>query len=325
MRTKLTDLQQLSFDTYKGQVQKYSVSEANDAIRKVIKDACGGEWNFYNFQKNKWDVYQVMAEILSIATGDIFIDQFNEFAEVHDVELGDSTTFLIENTDLFRVATIADGNTDIRRQNISGKKVTVSTDRVGIKIYTELDLFIAGRVDFAKMINRVTLSYNAEIGKRVYNAIYNSYSGLVAPYSDTGVFASDKLASMIAHVESKTGQKAVVYGTKKALGKITNATPSERMKDELNLMGHFGYFEGTVLLELPQAHVAGTDTFAVADDFLLVVPNGEKIVKIVLEGQPEVYDTPAGVRNDSQIEFFFSRKAGIGCLVGKTWAIYKIS
>lgn len=322
---KLTDLQRLSLDTYKGSVAKFSREEANEAIKKALEEACGGEWNFKNFRRNKLDVYEVLEEVLSIGLGEILVDQFNGFAETHDTNLGDTYEFVVEDNSLFRVASIADGNTDIRRQKVFGKKVTVATEKLAIKVYSDLDLFMSGRIDWSKMVNRVMDSYAHEVGVRIYNAIYGSYSKLTAPYAFSGTFSEDKLAEMIAHVEAKTGQKAVVFGTKKALGKIASANISDKMKDELNVLGHYGVFQGTELMELPQAHIAGTDTFAVADDFLLIIPNGEKIVKIILEGDAYIYETAEGVRNDEQKEFFFGRKVGVGVLVANNYAMYKLS
>lgn len=325
MITKLTDLQQLAYDTYKGSVQKYSSEEAESALRQALVDACGGDWNFYNFQKNKWDVYQVMSEVLSIGLGELLIDKFNGFAEVKDTELGDIPEFEIEDNSLFRVATIADGNTDIRRQKLYNSKLTIATEKIAIKIYEELDRFIAGRINWQGMIDRVQLSYGHEVALRIYNAIYGSYNSLVAPYQVSGTFDETKLVDLIAHVEASTGQKAVVFGTKKALSKITITDTSDGMKDKLNLLGHYGMFRGTDLMELPQAHKPNTNDFAIDDDFLLVVPNGEKIVKVILEGDAYVYDTEAGQRNDEQIEFFFGRKVGIGVLKADRFGIYKLS
>lgn len=325
MITKLTDLQRLSYDAYTGNVVKYSKEEAENAIRKAISEACGGEWNFYNFQKNKWDVYAVLRELLSITMGDLIVDKFNSFVEVKTVGLGDTIEFDIEDNSLFRVATISNGNVDIRRQKLYGKKLAVSTEKLGVKIYAELDQFLAGRINWAKMLDRVTLSYAYELTVRIYNCIYNAYASLNSPFAQTGSFSEDTLATMIADVEMSTGQKAVVYGTKKALGKITNSTPSEKMKDELNLMGHYGYFQGTALLELPQGKKVGTQTNFVNDSFLLVLPDNEKIIKMILEGDAYVYDTPAGVRNDEQIEFFFGRKAGVSALITNQFGMYKLS
>lgn len=322
---KLTDLQKLAVDTYRGSVEKYSKTEAENAIRTAVIDACGGEWNYFSFNKNKWDVYQIMSEVLSVGLGELLIGKFDNFAEVRDTELGDTVEFIVEDNSLFRVATIADGNVDIRRQKLYNGKLAITTEKLAIKIYEEFDRFIAGRIDWATMVDRVQLSYAHEVALRIYNAIYGSYDTLVAPYQVSGVFDETKLLDAIAHVEASTGQRAVVFGTKRALAKITTADTSDGMKDKLNLLGHYGMFRGTDLLELPQAHKPGTNDFAVADDFLLVVPNGEKIVKVILEGDVYIYDTEAGQRNDEQIEFFFGRKVGIGVLKAENYAIYKLS
>lgn len=322
---KLTDLQKLAVDTYRGSVEKYSKAEAENAIRNAIIDACGGEWNYFSFNKNKWDVYQIISEVLSVGLGELLIGKFDNFAEVRDTELGDTVEFVIEDKSLFRVATIADGNTDIRRQKLYQGKLAVTTEKLAIKIYEEFDRFIAGRINWTTMVDRVQLSYAHEVALRIYNAIYGSYNTLTAPFQVSGAFDETKLLDAIAHVEAATGQKAVVFGTKRALAKIDTDKVSETMKDKLNLLGHYGMFRGTDLLELPQAHTAGTNNFAVADDFLLIIPNGERIVKVILEGDVYIYDTEAGQRNDEQIEFFFGRKVGVGVLKAENYAIYKLS
>ena len=214
MIAKMTDLQKLSLDTYNGVVSNYSVNDANNAIRTAILEACGGEWNYNHFMKNKYDVYEVMIETVSIGMGTLLADKFNGFVDTQDTLLGDTTTFMIEDNSLFRVASIANGTTDIRRQKLYGKKVTVETEKLGIKIYAELDMFMAGRIDWSKMINRVMLSFNHEVGNRVYNGLYNSYASLSSPYAKAGTLTESDLAEMVAHVEARTGQRCVIYGTK---------------------------------------------------------------------------------------------------------------
>ena len=322
---KITDLQKLAIDTYEGTVTKYSKDEAENAIRNAIREACGGEWNHYAFLDNKGKIYQIITEVLSVGLGALLEGKFDDFTEVNDVELGDKVSFEVQNKDLFRVATISDGNTDIRRQKLYKGKLEVATEKIGIKIYEDFDRFLAGRIDWTEMVNRVQLSYANEISMRIYNAIYGSYDDLLAPYQVSGTFDEGKLLTAVAHVEASTGQKAVIFGTKTALAKITSANMSDGMKDKLNVIGHYGMFRGTDLLELPQAHKVGTNDFAVADDFLLVVPNGEKIVKIILEGDTYIWDTEAGDRNDEQIEFFFGRKVGVGVLKADQYAMYKLS
>ena len=117
MISKLTDLQKLSRDVYNGSVQKYSKDEAELAIKTAVIEACGGEWNIYSFQENKYKVFAIMSEVLSIGLGELLTGKFDEFVETRDTDLGDTIEFDVEDNSLFKVATIADGNTDIRRQD----------------------------------------------------------------------------------------------------------------------------------------------------------------------------------------------------------------
>ena len=48
---KLTDIQKLARDCYRGTVEQYSKGAANDVLRAAIIEKVGGEWNYTNFQK----------------------------------------------------------------------------------------------------------------------------------------------------------------------------------------------------------------------------------------------------------------------------------
>ena len=320
----LTDLQKLSLDVYNGAVTKFSVEAGNDALREAINEACGGKFDYYGYLDNKGKVFAIVAETLSIGLGQILVDQFNGFAETHDIALGDKQEFIVQDDGLFRVAQISTGNWDIRRQTIYNRRLAIATYQLGIKIYTDLELFQAGRIDWSNMVDRVQRSYAHEIGVKIYEAVYGAYDQLSAPYKVSGTWSEDDLLDAIAHVEAETGQKAVVYGTAKGLRNITSATVTQDMNNTLHELGHYGKFYSTELRLLPQAHTVGGSTFAVNDSFLLVIPDGEKFVKIVLEGDATVFETEAGTRSDMQMEFFFGRKVGIGVLVAKNFAIYRI-
>lgn len=324
MITKLTDLQKVAFDVYKGNVQNYSIADGNKAIQNAITEACSGEWNYYRFMDNKYKVFAVISEVLSVAPQTIIQEQFMDFADVHNVALGDSLQFEIEDADLFRVATIADGSTAVRRQKLYDGKLTVSTSLLAVKIYAELNMFMAGRVDFAKMIDRVNKSIANQIGTMVYNAIYNSYSSLSSTYGVTGSFADATLQTMVGHVEAKTGKNVAIYGTKTALAKITGLTSATALED-IYSMGYFGQYKGTPCIQLPQAHTSNTDTFAVNDSFLLIVPNDEKIVKIVFEGDAIVNDVDPFTNQLLQKEFFFGTKVGVSAITARGYGIYKLS
>ena len=226
------EIQKLSLDLYNGNVEKYSNEEANEVLRQAINDACGGTFTKNTFMDNKGKVFQILEDTLSIATGYTLYERFEDLAEIHDVALGDTIEFTIEDTDLFKISTISVGNRDIRRQKLYGKKLTVSVEKLAVKIYEDLDRFLAGRINWANMIDRVAASFAHEIGIRIYNSVYSAYDSLTAPYqvAMSGTFDEAKLIDAIAHVEASTGKPAKVLGTKKSLAKITTAEVSDEMK-----------------------------------------------------------------------------------------------
>lgn len=322
----MSDIQEISLDLYLNQPKKYSADEANEILRNAILDACGGKFDRYTFMDNKGKVFAVLSETLQVAVGYAMYEKFSELADFHNVALGDTIKFKIEDTSLFKVYVTSRGNRDIDRQKLYDKYITVQTERIAIKIYEELDRMLAGRINWATMINRVADSMAHEIGRRIYNAVYGAYDVLSAPYqvSMSGTFSATALETAIAHVEASTGKTAKVMGTKAMLGKITDAEVSDEMKNTKNKMGHYGVFRGTALEVLPQGHLAGTDTFAVNDAFLIVVPDGEKIVKVVTEGETIVDDKTDGDRNDEQIEFYMAENIGISVIKSNAYAIVRL-
>jgi hypothetical protein len=262
--------------------------------------------------------------------GVVITNQFDNFAEVKNVAVGERPAFRVEDPSLFRIARIAGGTNDLRRQRILNNRFEVETDYFGTKIYAELELFIAGQVDWTSMINRLTLSFANDLGVRIYEAIAKSYTALNAIYGVTGSYNEDKLFDMIQHVEARAGgRKAVVYGTRKALRKISKdlaSNGSDAMKDKMNTVGYVGTVGGTDLMLLPQAHKVGTDEFFVDDNMLIVVPQNEKLVKVVVEGKTQMIEiADAGTRNDQQMEYLIQKKLGVGVMQSAIYGMYKIS
>jgi hypothetical protein len=326
VKAKMTDLQRLALDVYQGKNVMFNEVSGEDAIRNMIVEAVGGEFNYKNFRENKYRVFSIIEEALDVTLGVVITNQFDNLAEVRNVATGEQLSFRVEDNSLFRVARIAGGTNDLRRQKLLNKRFTVDTDYFGVKIYAELEMFVAGLVDFAGMVNRVALSFANDMGTRIYEAIAQSYSALNATYGVTGTLSDDALFDMVQHVEAKSGKKAVIFGTKKALRKVSSTLNlSDGMKDTMNKVGYIDTVAGTDLFLLPQAHKVGTDEFMVDDNMLLVIPQNEKIVKIVTEGEALMVETAdAGARNDQQMEYMLQKKFGLAVMQSAIYGIYKI-
>jgi hypothetical protein len=326
VKVKMTDLQRLALDVYRGKNVMFNDVNGEDAIRNAINQACGGEFNYKTFRENKYRVFSIIEEVLDVTTGVVITNQFDNLADVKNVAVGEKPVFRVEDSSLFRIARIAGGTNDLRRQKILNRRFEVETDYFGAKIYAELEQFIAGKIDWTSMVNRLSLSFAHDLGKRIYEAVAKSYSALNSTYGVTGTYNEDVLFDIIEHVEAKSGRKAVVMGTRKALRKVSKELiMSNDMKDELNKVGYIGTVGGTDLVLLPQAHIAGTDEFFVDDNMLLVVPSNEKIVKVVIEGETQMIEVAdAGARNDQQLEYLIQKKLGVGVMQSAIYGIYKI-
>lgn len=323
----LSELQILAQDLYNGVPTKFNGVDGTSAIRNMLNEACGGDFNYKNFREYKYRVFSLIEELVDVTLGTIITDQYEPLAEVKTVALGDRPYFKVNDNSLFRVARIASGTNDLRRQKITNRQFTVDTDDFGVKIYTETELLQAGRIDFPEWIQRIGMSFAHDLGIRIHEAIKASYSLLNATYGVTGSLDEDALLDMVSHVEAKTGKKAVIYATRKMARKLTGALDkSDAMKDTANAVGYIDTIAGVPIFLLPQAHKVGTDEFEIDDNTILIVPDGEKIVRVLIEGEAVVLETSdEGARNDRQVEYMLTKKMGVGVISTSVYGIYKVT
>lgn len=328
----ITALQKLSLDVFNGVPVQYENVSGEQAIKNAILKSIGGEWNFYNFQKGKWEFFQILSELLTLPLGQTMEGMFDGIVDTETIAKGDKKVVDVENQDLFKVATVSAGNSDIRRQRIYNRQVVIETGDVEIKIYEDFDRFIAGRINWSNLIERVRKSVANDTAEKIYKALLASYSATNTNYNKTGTFAEATLDQMIARVEGKTGMKCAIYGTKEALGKVSNGLTSvvttvgtsDATRADYATLGYFRNYKGTPMIEIPTILKTGTDDFAFTPD-LFILPIGEKILKVVFEGEPIIIDSQdAGRRNDRQIEFLFNHKIGVACLVAGYFGIYRL-
>jgi hypothetical protein len=322
----------LGIDLYHGNLGNFSKEEAENAFRRAIFDLMGGSEKFDRkaFRRNKTAIFEVTEEILDVLITEGIEQQFADFVDYRNVGYGDKIAFMVEDYHLFNVAVIANGNSNITRQRLERAPFFVTTQSRGVKIYEEWQRFLSGKVDWAQMVNKVQRSFNAQIAADIYNAIVAGYSALNAPYKYTGSFDITQYNTLLQHIRAATDRDPLVAGTRLALQKVVPpfVAYNGQMIEQRNQDGFFRIVDGVTHIELKQAHVPGTDTFAIADNFLLVVPAGEeKIVKLVLEGEPEIVETTTmpGQNADDTVEYLFKKKYGVGVVTSTKFGAYILS
>ena len=326
-------LVKLAVDLAKGKVQNYSTNEANEALRKAFADLMefslegNGKIDRKTFRRHKVEIFEILEEIINETLHEGLENQFEDFAEYRNLAWGDTNVFKVPANNIFRVALVSDGNGNIRRQRLKdGQEFTVSLDTYAIKVGEDFYRFLAGRVDWQEFMEGIAESFRRDLTQRIYEAIYNSFESYGSTYHKTLTDppTEDELVELATHIEARTGEKVVIYGTKLALRKIVPSVTTEAMNNERNRNGYYGTIAGIELREIPQSHKYGSDEFAIDNQFVLVLPqNPDKMVKVVNEGDAIIQDINGGQTSDMMQEYFIANKFGISVVTSKVYGFIK--
>jgi hypothetical protein len=313
----MTGMKKLAFDAAnKIKRTDYTQEELDDAIRKSIVDACGGEWSPTQFMKNYWDVFAIMIETFPVAMHANLADGLDRFAEFHDTALGDRDYFRVNDQQTYPVLTVATGTKDLIRNRITDRKFYVPTINKGIKFYAELDEFIRGKMDFARLNETAAKAMSNYVGELIADAIYDSYSSVGTDFKTEGAFDPATFLGIAQEVRKATNSKRLqVFGDVTALANIADGFGySDSSKDIANELGFYDRFRGMDLIALPNAYSAGTTDAAIDTDHVIILPADEKIVKVIFEGDAWIKMDDGMSRNDLQPEITFTRRIGAAAI-----------
>lgn len=354
---KYTNFKKLMFDLNHGNdifeydedgiAHKVSKSAANKAIRKVVMEILDlSEEDLKSRKKRRraikahgTELFEVIQEELEFKISQGFQENewFNTFVDSHNIALGDSIEFQIEDTSYFVVCDYSGSNHDITMQQAPANKVvSVNTSPKVIKIGKDIDLIVLGRVDFTKWIERVSASFIAYAQGLAYSAIYGAAAKLPAQFAITGSLEKDKFDTLIEDVATANSSDVIIVGTKVALKKINSFYGgngvaidwiAETQKESVANTGRLGIYEGTAIMEVPQRFaINDTTTKLVDNNVLLVLPRTEdRLVKFVDEGETEIIEqTDKGDNADDFQTYEISRRIGADVVLGQYFGCYTI-
>lgn len=322
---EMKDIVKLAVDAYKGNVEKYSVRQSQDALRQAMVEANNGKTtlNYKDIRDGKCNgLFTLIEEILSntIVEGLQGDEFFNAMVDFRNVADGDQNLFLVEDNNLFVVSEAADGTQGIRRQRLGGvTETSIPTSLKVVRIYEELNRVLAGRVDFNVFIQKVAESFR----KKMLDDIYALWSGATAAqmggatyFPTAGAYDENVLLELVEHVEAAAGGKqATIIGTKAALRNLKESIQADGAKDELHNMGYYGKFYGTPCVAVPQRHKVGSTEFVMDDKVLTIIAGDDKPLKVVYEGDPIVLMGDPMTNADFTQEYLYGEKYGMGIVL----------
>ena len=323
---KREEIIKLGIDIAKNAVPtQYSGLNADEALRNGFKELVGvskdGIIDGRTMRKHSAEVFEILEEVLDVVLDDSLRNELDSLVEYRNVKLGDTLQFNIPRKNIYKVAIISDGNGNMRRQRVTGgESLTITPSIYGVKIYEEWSRFMAGRIDWLGMIRDVAESFAVDIKNRIYNTLVNHFqeAGADDEYRQTisgRVPTEREILTMAKHIEAKTGQAVTIYGTALALNQLELTQPSDDDLRRKNAQGYLGTVAGIPTKEIRPTHVANTNTFETEDDFVILVPEGgDRMIKVVNEGQSFILEATGTESVDRTKEYEVINKFGISIM-----------
>ena len=309
-------------DCYLGKTNTFSKEDQEKILRGRMEEVLGecvtNRDGFRRaFMKHENEFFAIIEEMITLNVNRLSLDALSGWVEAKDFALGDKAEFKIKDDELYKVSYIANGLKPARRQKIYGRKVPTEAFRLGVKIYEEFFDFITGAIDWRECVDRVSRSFNYAIVKLVSKTFFGAFDALEADMKKTSNSVDDLLA-LIRKVEAKTGRRVAIYGCGHALDLVQAVCDDD--KTDVREYGYVTKFRGRNVIELMQV-----DDGALPENKLLIVPDGEKVIRVGFEGNAMVFeDTNPATREDMQVEFSFMRMVHMGVLVPKNYGLFTI-
>lgn len=334
------DIVRLAVDSYKGKpLGNYSVGETQETLREALIELNGGSTKLdRRALRAHPEMFTIIEEIITLTTleGLPETNPLYGFTEQRNVALGDSIKFEVEdNKEGFIVSQIAEGTQGLRRQRFMGyQTVTPDMKLFGVKIYDELNRVLAGRVDFNKMIDKVSVGFQKKLNEDVLAATRGAFGALTTPYKQSGSFDINKVLQLIDHVEAATGMTATVITSKQGARNIAKEIGADTtynlgkgaasaMEDVYNY-GYYTHIGQNPVLAMNNAHAAGTNTL-ILDNDIYVVASDDKFIKQVTEGDTMIINGDMYKNADLSQEYFCAQRWGLAVVLSSIAGYYDLT
>lgn len=311
--------------------------EAVDATVVEELQKLGG--SIISFMKNRYDIYAYFAEAADEIVPNKVMDAFGIFAETRVIGQGQKALFKRGRLGKNRAKSF------LTRVGLSGVYETfrLDTDVYEVPAYAQGG---AGTVDFervldgAESIAEVMQILTDELVDSIYvevqKALMNSINAVGRPVNNkvyTAGFDASLMLKLINTARSY-GSGAVIFAAPEfveamgadaivpvpASGNYGGVYHPQDI-DMIHNQGYINIFRGTPIVRFAQSYIDETNTKTwINPQNAYVFPTGaQKVVKIVLEGNTQVYDW---VNKDQSIEINMYRKIGVGIESYHNWGVY---
>ena len=218
-----------------------------------------------------------------------------------------------------------------------GKPFTVPTSYYGVKVGSDLRLFLTGKKDWGKFVDAVAKAFVNKVMDSMFTAFMSASSLIPATetFNKSGVLSAATKEDFDELIENVTAANdnvpVVIMGTKTALKKLNGLTDVDwiaaSQKENFANTGIAGNYEGTTMIEIPQRFKDNTMAQKLVDPtklFIMPLVSDNKFVKFVDYGETE-FNTPEDHKKiDDMQTYEVQRRMGAAAVISRyfgTWTI----
>ena len=332
----IQELKDLALHAVRGTAPvNFTNENVDDALRGEMAKMCT---SINNFQRNKYDIFEIIITAADEVVPNKVSDVMGMFAEIRNVPQGQKALFKRGNVGRNRAKKF------LTQVGLSGVYETFRLDNetfelgayaVGGAATIDFERFLDGAENMADLMDVITEGLTDAVFGEVQKCLIAAADAVGRPSANkvvSNTFEGDKMFKLVSTVKAYGGS-AVIFATPEFVGEMGpdaivpvganyQGVYHPQDIDAIHNNGYINIFRGTPVVQIPQSFVdENNEKTWINPQYAYVLPAGkEKIVKIVFEGQTQMWDF---INKDQSIEIHTYKKMGAAILTHHNWGIYQ--
>ena len=331
----LSEIKELALHAARGTAPAtFSSENVNAALSDALKDLAS---TYNQFMKNRYDIYEIFIETADEIVPNKVIDAVGIFADVQVVGQGQKAVFKrrIGKNRAKKFLTQVGLSGVYETFRLDTETFSVPAYAVGGAVTIDYERMLDGAEDMAEVMqiltDGLTDSVFLEVQKALRAAINATGRPSVNKYTGSS-FNSEEMLKLV-NVVRAYGTGAVIFAPPEFIaemgadaivpvGSNYQGVYHPQDIDMIHNQGYINIFRGTPIVMIPQSFIDENNEKTWIDPQLAYIlpTGGEKVVKVVLEGQTQINDLK---NRDNSMEIHVYRKMGAAILTHYNWAIYQ--
>ena len=319
--------------------ENFDLGNVNEAFREELQKYCS---SIPMFMKNRYDLYQIIIENADEIVPAKVIDALGMFAEVKQVGQNEKAIFKTS-----KAASKLRAKKFLTQVGVSGvyeafrldsDTFEVKAHAIGGAVTVDFERVLDGAESMAEVMEIITEGLTDSAYVEVQKALRAAVNNPLAPAANrviSATFEADKMFNLCTTVRNYArGGGVVIFAPPEFVGAMgpdaivpVTAAGAQGIYhpqdiDAIHNQGYINLFRGNPIVQIPQSFVDTNNELTWIDPQLAYVlpTGGERVVKIVLEGNTQMYDW---TNTDQSLEMHVYKKMGAAIMTYYNFGIYQ--